>query len=106
MKKELTELFKNSEISEAQNFSSIKMLKIVYNELIKDNFKIEHLDSVIILQQPNVSRYVEEMQNNIINTFNGSNCTISIKATTTDNLGFIGEGKGIACQAVATLIKK
>jgi len=88
-----------------KNFSSIKMLKIVYSELIKDNFKIEHLDSVIVLQQPNVSRYIEEMQNNIINTFNGSNCTISIKATTTDNLGFIGEGKGIACQAVATLIK-
>tara|TARA_B100000925_G_C21997674_1_gene469746 strand:- start:138 stop:614 length:477 start_codon:yes stop_codon:yes gene_type:complete len=89
-----------------KNFSSIKMLKIVHNELIKDNFKIEHLDSVIVLQQPNVSRYIEEMQNNIINTFSGSNCTISIKATTTDNLGFIGEGKGIACQAVATLIKK
>ena len=38
------------------------------------------------------------------NTFCGDEVTISIKATTTDHLGFIGEGKGIACQAIATLI--
>ena len=92
--------------SKWRNFSSIKMLKIVYGELIKDNFSIEHLDTIIILQQPNVSQFIEEMKNNILRTLDGSSCTISIKATTTDNLGFIGEGKGIACQAVATLTKK
>ena len=64
------------------------------------------MDTIIILQQPNVSQFIEEMKNNILRTLDGSSCTISIKATTTDNLGFIGEGKGIACQAVATLTKK
>ena len=89
-----------------KNFSSLKMLSFIYNDLIKRDFKIEHIDAVIILQEPNLSRFIEKMKSNILENLNNEKCTVSIKATTTDYLGFIGEGKGIACQAIATLIKK
>ena len=89
-----------------KNFSSLKMLSFVYNNLIKRDFKIEHIDAVIILQEPNLSRFIEKMKSNILENLNNEKCTVSIKATTTDYLGFIGEGKGIACQAIATLSKK
>jgi|TARA_S200000501_G_scaffold94943_1_gene88323 2-C-methyl-D-erythritol 2,4-cyclodiphosphate synthase len=89
-----------------KNFSSLKMLSFIYNDLIKRDFKIEHIDAVIILQQPNLSRFIEKMKINILENLNNEKCTVSIKATTTDYLGFIGEGKGIACQAIATLSKK
>lgn len=89
-----------------KNFSSLKMLSFVYNDLIKRDFKIEHIDAVIILQEPNLSRFIEKMKSNILENLNNEKCTVSIKATTTDYLGFIGEGKGIACQAIATLSKK
>ena len=46
------------------------------------------------------------MSSNILDNLDLDNSGLSIKATTTDHLGFIGEGKGIACQAIATLIKK
>ena len=85
--------------------SSLKMLNIIYKDLIQGNYKIEHIDAVVILQQPNVSRYIDEMKSNILDTLNAIDFTISIKATTTDRLGFIGEGKGIACQAITTLIE-
>ena len=85
--------------------SSLKMLKIIYKDLIQGNYKIEHIDAVIILQEPNVSRFIDEMKSNILDTLNAIDFTISIKATTTDHLGFIGEGKGIACQAITTLIE-
>ena len=89
-----------------KNFSSLKMLSFIYNDLIKRDFKIEHIDAVIILQEPNLSRFIKKMKSNILENLNNEKCTVSIKATTTDYLGFIGEGKGIACQAIATLIKK
>lgn len=89
-----------------KNFSSLKMLGFIYNDLIKKDYRIEHIDAVLILQEPNLSRFIDEMKSNILENLNNEKCTVSIKATTTDYLGFIGEGKGIACQAIATLIKK
>ena len=89
-----------------KNFSSLKMLDLIYNDLIKQDFKIEHIDAVLILQEPNLSRFIYKMKSNILENLNNEKCTVSIKATTTDYLGFIGEGKGIACQAISTLIKK
>ncbi|MBK54044.1 MAG: 2-C-methyl-D-erythritol 2,4-cyclodiphosphate synthase [Candidatus Marinimicrobia bacterium] len=89
-----------------KNFSSLKMLGFIYNDLIKKDYRIEHIDAVLILQEPNLSRFIEEMKSNILENLNNEKCTVSIKATTTDYLGFIGEGKGIACQVIATLIKK
>ena len=89
-----------------KNFSSLKMLGLVYNDVIMRDFKIEHIDAVLILQEPNLSRFIDKMKSNILENLNNEKCTVSIKATTTDYLGFIGEGKGIACQAIATLIKK
>ena len=82
------------------------MLGLIYNDLIMRDFKIEHIDAVLILQEPNLSRFIDKMKKNILENLNNEKCTVSIKATTTDYLGFIGEGKGIACQAIATLIKK
>ena len=89
-----------------KNFSSLKMLDLIYKDLIMRDFKIEHIDAVLILQEPNLSRFIDKMKKNILENLNNEKCTVSIKATTTDYLGFIGEGKGIACQAIATLIKK
>ena len=89
-----------------KNFSSLKMLGFIYNDLIKQDYRIEHIDAVLILQEPNLSRFIDKMKSNILENLNNEKCTVSIKATTTDYLGFIGEGKGIACQVIATLIKK
>lgn len=89
-----------------KNFSSLKMLGFIYNDLIKKDYRIEHIDAVLILQEPNLSRFIDKMKSNILENLNNEKCTVSIKATTTDYLGFIGEGKGIACQVIATLIKK
>ena len=89
-----------------KNFSSLKMLGLIYSDLIMRDFKIEHIDAVLILQEPNLSRFIDKMKKNILENLNNEKCTVSIKATTTDYLGFIGEGIGIAFQAIATLIKK
>ena len=67
-----------------KNFSSLKMLGLVYNDLIMRDFKIEHIDAVLILQEPNLSRFIDKMKSNILENLNNEKCTVSIKATTTD----------------------
>ena len=88
-----------------KNYSSLKMLSIICSK-IENHFIIQHIDSIIILQKPNISSYVNEMKEYIAKTINVDLASISVKATTTDHLGFIGKSKGIACQAIATLMQK
>ena len=88
-----------------KNFKSLKMLSMIYSE-IKDQFTVLHLDSMVVLQKPNISNHINEMRSKIADTIQVDLSSISIKATTTDHLGYIGKGKGIASQAIATLILK
>ena len=88
-----------------KNFKSLKMLSMIYSE-IKDQFTVLHLDSIVVLQKPNISNHINEMRSKIADTIQVDLSSISIKATTTDHLGYIGKGKGIASQAIATLILK
>ena len=45
-----------------KNFSSLKMLGLIYSDLITRDFKIEHIDAVLILQEPNLSSFIDKMK--------------------------------------------
>ena len=61
---------------------------------------IINIDSTIILQAPKLQSYILQMKQNIANALEISPDSISIKATTTDHLGFIGKEEGIGCIAI------
>ena len=83
--------------------SSIKLLKNV-SLLLKDNgFEIENIDSTVIAEKPHISKYIPEMRENIANALNIDISAVSVKATTTEGMGFEGRGEGIAAQAVCLL---
>ena len=82
---------------------SMIFLKKTVEKVRSAGFKINHIDSVIILQQPNISSYIDSMRSNISERISVDKSQISIKATTTDYMGYIGKGEGIATQAIATL---
>jgi 2-C-methyl-D-erythritol 2,4-cyclodiphosphate synthase len=65
-----------------------------------------NIDATVILQTPELRSYISEMRENIACVLSLSVDAVSVKATTTDRLGFIGSGDGIAATAVALLIKK
>jgi len=69
-------------------------------------YEIVHIDSIIILQTPMVSEFIPQMKNQISKAINLKESQISIKATTTDYLGYIGESKGLAAQSIATIKNK
>lgn len=87
------------------NISSMILLQKVKLMLEENNYQIVNIDSIIIAERPKLLDFIEKMRDNVSAALNLKKDAINIKATTTEGLGFCGEGKGIAAQAVA-LIKK
>jgi len=84
--------------------SKILLKRVVV--LIKDKgYQIGNIDSIIILQRPKIQPFIEEMKATLAGVIGISIDNISIKATTTEKLGFTGSEEGIAAQA-AVLIEK
>ena len=83
--------------------------KILLNEVFKMidklGYSIVNIDVSVILQEPKLKDYLHEMKVEISKCINVSKGNINIKATTSEKLGFIGRGEGVACQAVALLTK-
>jgi len=72
---------------------------------IKDYF-LGNLDVVIALQQPRLSSYIDLMRENVASILNAEVDQISIKATTTEWLGFVGREEGIAAFATVTVANR
>ena len=89
-----------------KNASSDIFLKKAVKLCEEQNYSINHIDCTIICETPKIGPHAEKMRENIAKITNISISKISIKATTTEQLGFTGRNEGIAAQATATLIKK
>lgn len=94
-------LFPPSEAN--KNISSLKLLEQVGELLSKKHFDIINIDTTIILQEPKIANYRNQMKKKICNILNIDQTQLSIKATTTDGLGFIGLGEGIASHAISLI---
>ncbi len=64
---------------------------------------LTHIDITFMCEEPKIEKHREAMITHLSNHLNLSTGRISIKATTTEKLGFTGRGEGIACQAVVTI---
>jgi 2-C-methyl-D-erythritol 2,4-cyclodiphosphate synthase len=82
---------------------SRKFLEHAYTLIKENGFSVENVDSVIILQIPAVAPHLLKMRKNIAQILSTDLDQISVKATTTDNLGYIGKGDGIAATAVVLI---
>ncbi len=89
-----------------KNIDSRILLKKTVDKLRKNNFEIANIDSTIVLQKPKISELIPSMQEELAKTMNITKTQISIKATTTENLGFEGQLLGISAQAIALIYIK
>ncbi|MCD6179505.1 MAG: 2-C-methyl-D-erythritol 2,4-cyclodiphosphate synthase [Bacteroidales bacterium] len=88
-----------------KDVSSLLLLENV-NKLIRDNgYSIANIDTTLILQQPKIQSYIPEIRDNIAKVLNIDREFISVKATTTERLGFIGRGEGVSAQAICLVNK-
>jgi 2-C-methyl-D-erythritol 2,4-cyclodiphosphate synthase len=83
-----------------------KILLKEVNELLRDkNYKIGNIDTTICLQVPRINPFVGEMKKVLAEVMNIEEEDISIKATTTEHLGFVGREEGIAAYASVLIFK-
>jgi len=68
--------------------------------------EINNIDSTIIIQKPKLEEYIPQMKYNLAYSMQIDESKVSIKATTTDYLGFVGDSSGWVAQAIATLCVK
>ena len=88
-----------------KDISSITLLKRVGNMLLQRGLHIENIDATVVCEQPRLAEYINEMCRNISEALGINKEQISVKATTSAGLGFLGEGRGIATHAVALIDK-
>ena len=82
---------------------SRQLLRDVAKKLAGLKFKVVNIDATIVAEAPRMSPHVTRMTGNIAADLGIAPAAINIKATTTEQLGFIGRGEGIAAMAVALI---
>lgn len=86
-----------------EGISSLEILQAVGKMVAKNGFSISYIDSMIIAQQPKLSKYIEKMRENLASSVGIEKGRISVKATTTNGLGFSGREEGMEAMAVVLL---
>jgi len=77
------------------------------HDLIRDkNFEIVNIDSVVMLEKPKIRDFIDLMQTTLAGVLEMDPECVSVKATTTEGMSFVGKEKGIAAQAVVLLSKE
>jgi len=89
-----------------KNIDSKKLLKEVHHTLKLSNYKIDHIDITVIAEVPKINNHKSKMIVKLSEILEVDVSKINIKATTTEKLGFIGAGEGIACMSVVNLVSK
>ena len=88
-----------------KGISSLKLLAHVGNLLKEKGYNVGNIDSTVAAQRPKLAPYIGQMRQNIADTLGIDINQVSVKATTTEHLGFEGREEGISAQAVAIIVK-
>jgi 2-C-methyl-D-erythritol 4-phosphate cytidylyltransferase/2-C-methyl-D-erythritol 2,4-cyclodiphosphate synthase len=86
-----------------KNISSVVLLENVRQILEDEHCRIIHIDVTLVAQRPKIRPYVPQMAACIAQALGVPLTAVSVKATTTEHLGFAGREEGMAAQAVATV---
>jgi 2-C-methyl-D-erythritol 2,4-cyclodiphosphate synthase len=92
-----------SQEPEYKDISSLVLLSKTSELLKAKGFRIGNIDVTIMAQNPKLSPFVLEMKKRIGQALGVDSTQVTVKATTTNGLGFIGRGEGMAAQAVALI---
>lgn len=88
-----------------KDISSLVFLVKVKELLASNNFIISNIDSMLALEKPKIAAYIPEMKYNIANTLGIEVGQVSVKATTSEKLGFVGRTEGAVAYANVLIIK-
>ncbi len=91
--------------NEFKNIDSKILLKRTFDLITKEGYRVINIDTTLCLQAPKIKPYISEMQQAIADILNITVKDISIKATTTETMGFVGREEGLIAYATVLLNK-
>lgn len=91
--------------NEFKNIDSKILLKRTMQLINDEGYKVVNIDSTLCLEAPKIKPYVAEMQSTIASICNVTIKDISVKATTTEKMGFVGREEGLVAYATVLLDK-
>jgi len=86
------------------NIDSRLLLRQVYALIVAKGYCLQNMDCIIVAQAPKMMSYIDTMRNNIAADLHVDSEQVSVKATTTERLGFEGREEGISAQVVLILV--
>jgi 2-C-methyl-D-erythritol 2,4-cyclodiphosphate synthase len=89
-----------------KDVESLFLLKKIVEMVEQKGFLISNIDAIVVAQDPLLAPYRPQMEEKIAQTASVEHEQVNVKATTTEGLGFIGRGEGIAAYAVALVEKR
>ncbi|MDA1273373.1 MAG: 2-C-methyl-D-erythritol 2,4-cyclodiphosphate synthase [Verrucomicrobia bacterium] len=100
--KDIGHLFPNTD-PRWHNASSKIFLKETARQVAFHDGRVVNVDATVIAEEPKISGFIAAMKENIARELGVSSKRIGVKATTNEQIGFIGRGEGIAAMAVASV---
>jgi 2-C-methyl-D-erythritol 2,4-cyclodiphosphate synthase len=89
---------------ETAGADSLELLAAVVADLAAAGYRVGNVDVTIVAQRPRLAPYREAMRDNLARVLEVGPGMVSVKATTTDRLGTVGRGEGIAAWATCTVV--
>ncbi len=86
-----------------KDISSLALLKEVGGKLAENGWQIGNVDATIVAEQPKLGDFIGGMRKQLSQTLGIALSQVSVKASTSDQLGSIGRGEGIAAYAIALI---
>jgi len=86
-----------------KGISSLLLLGKVYNKVKEKGYTVNNLDSIIVAEKPKIAPFIDKMKGKLGSSLHLDINNISIKATTSEGLGFVGRGEGIAAYAIVSV---
>jgi len=86
-----------------KDVSSLALLQRVRDELAEDGWLIGNIDATVVAEQPKLRHFIDRIRQQLSQTLGIALGQVSVKATTSDELGFVGRGAGMAAYAIALI---
>jgi len=86
-----------------KDISSLILLERIKDELAENGWQVNNVDATVVAERPRLRDFIDQMRGQLSQTLGININQVSVKAHTSDQLGFVGRGEGMAAYAVATL---
>jgi len=83
-----------------KDISSLTLLERTWGKLVENGFKIVNVDATIVAEKPKLKDFIDQMRLKLSDTLGIAPSQVSVKASTANGLGFVGQREGIAAYAV------